>query len=597
MVIIMKRTIRLKFLSVVLCVLMLFTAVSCNLLSEKEAPKTYDEQKELYADIISQYSDLLADKHSGKKLTEVKTDGMDKREAEIAKTLYAIVDTCKDEKAAELMSYGYKDFDGNGTPELVLVSHYANIRALFTLFDDEPILLASNYVSGDSFWFASNNRFFIVRSNVNGNIQEVTYYTCRVSGDKLVNDDVCGQTYDQEKREVLGKFQIIDGKRISINDDEFRALNLEYQKSYMTVVTTDFKREAPYLYYPLSDKDADNDLPVAYFSDYGTICKTYQKISTCIDEFKLTRWAYGVYDDLFSFPDDRSYEYYIRLLYAAYQGSTEVGYDEIDLNGDGQDELVLLNEDYRIKAIFTQKDGQPVLVDAFGYETCWIDDQGFIHVDLEDDDKLVYSLYEFTKKGEYKLHYSIFVDNFGRYIIKDGKTAPLDFEESLTLYYDEYCRYSEPFAPNEQTRNVTDLTFTPFGKADEDIIKDGWGKTWRKYGDLEKTSGKEMAVGITYITFENITETQVSVNFKYEFIYYYPDPNKENTLLDDVTESQLSVTGKIENGVITFDENGIKGKIEIGDQYTWLIIEESSDDRFFVGNHCCKDYSSSEIIS
>ena len=171
----MKRTMWLKFLSAALCVLMLFTAVSCNSKPEKQSPKTYDEQKELYADIISQYSDLLADKHSGKKLTEVKTDGMDKREAEIAKTLYAIVDACKDEKAAELMSYGYKDFDGNGTPELVLVSHYANIRALFTISDNVPILLGSNYVSGDSFWFASNNRFFIVRNNVNGNVQEVTY--------------------------------------------------------------------------------------------------------------------------------------------------------------------------------------------------------------------------------------------------------------------------------------------------------------------------------------------------------------------------------------------------------------------------------------
>ena len=43
-----------------------------------------------------------------------------------------------------------------------------------------------------------------------------------------------------------------------------------------------------------------------------------------------------------------------------------------------------MDEDYRIKALFTQKKGVPVLLGAFGYETCWLDEEGYIHVDRED---------------------------------------------------------------------------------------------------------------------------------------------------------------------------------------------------------------------
>lgn len=120
---------------------------------------------------------------------------------------------------------------------------------------------------------------------------------------------------------------------------------------------------------PLKEPVVNEDRPIADFSSYAAIWETYKKVAVCVDDFRVVAWQGDAYDELFIYPDDRSFEYYIRLLLAANYGSRYMGYDEIDLNGDGQDELVLLGEDYRIKAIFTPKDGEAILLDLFSWKT------------------------------------------------------------------------------------------------------------------------------------------------------------------------------------------------------------------------------------
>ncbi len=80
----------------------------------------------------------------------------------------------------------------------------------------------------------------------------------------------------------------------------------------------------------------------------------------------------------------------------------------------------------------------------------------------------------------------------------------------------------------------------------------------------------------------------MDVNFKYAFTFLYPDPNRDQYLLDDTTESSLKITAREENGVFVFDESGVKGRFEFGSKYLWIIIEESNDQRFPVGYHCYK---------
>ena len=582
-----------KFFLSLLCFSLLWVMVACT----PTPQKTYEEQKVFYNDIISQYTAMLVAVNNGEELSTPNTDGMDEDERIIAETLYNIVVDCKE---PQNMGYGFKDFDGNGTPELVLLTRYTPIRALFTLSGDKPVLLESNYSKGNDFLFASDNRFFIMRNVIEGNIQEVTFYTCRVDGDKMSYDSICGMTGDPAKKETIERFQIVDGNRITIDEETFNDLYREHEKHSVPGYVETIRATVPRIIFPLEDKVPNEDLPVADFSSYAAIRETYKKISDCLAEFNRSEWKYGEYNDLFSFPDDRSFEYYIQLLYGAYNGGNfHMGYDETDLNGDGVDELLLLDEDYNIKAIFTQKNGIPELLDAFSYEICWIDDQGFIHVDKYDYayyNEIEYSLYKFTKEGSYNLVYSILAaNNDNRYLTQNGKTEQITFEKSLELYYDEYRCYPEPFEPCEYTRNVSELTYTPLTEPGEDLASAAVGKTWRKSAKLDKTSGSEWgAYGNTYLTFENPTDSQIDIKIKYEYIEYYPDPERDHYMLDETTVSYLDFTANFEDGLWIFDENGIKGRLEFGYKHVWLVIEESADSRFPVG-HQCYDISKTYI--
>lgn len=589
-----------KLLSFMLFIFLLLGVVSC-VSKQQPSKKSYEEQKSLYEDIISQYTALLTAKHNGEELSVPDTANMDSGEIAITEALHGIVDACNTAEAAENLGYGYKDLDGNGTPELILLSKYSSVtsvQAIFTISENLPILLEANYGTGTAFMFATGNRFLLRRTTISNKMEESTLYTCHVDGDKMVYDVIYGIVYDQEKKEVFEKFQIVNGNRVPIEEDAYRALDREYQKSYQPGYSTISKLEAPFIHLSLAESKKDSNLPIADFSSYDAIRNTYIEILRCLEKFNSSEWIMGKYDNLFSYPNDRSFEYYTQLLYIAYHSSQPIGYDEFDLNGDGQDELVLLHEDYQIKAIFTQKDGIPVLVDSFvfSYHTCWLDSDGFIHVDRESYDELEYSLYEFTKSGEYKHHYSVIADNYGRYLTKDGKTEPISFEESLEIRYDDYVRYSEPFAPNEYSRNVSELIYTPLIKATDDIIRHATEKTWHKYADLEKTSDKDFARSNTYVTFENVTDTQIDMNIKYVFTFSYPAPDQDHYLLDDTTESTLKFTVRKENGIFLFDGNGIQGKIEFGQKALWIVIEKSSDERFPVGYYCHEIYSSERII-
>ena len=104
-----------RLIAVLLCGVLLFSMVGCG--DTPETPKTYEEQKALYGDVISKYTSLLTEKHSGKELTAPNTEKMDERQAAIAEALYGIVDACADGEAAERLGYGYKDLDDAETQQ------------------------------------------------------------------------------------------------------------------------------------------------------------------------------------------------------------------------------------------------------------------------------------------------------------------------------------------------------------------------------------------------------------------------------------------------------------------------------------------------
>ncbi len=563
------------------CICLALLTVSCGKKTQppQENNAVYEQA---YSDVISQYTALITASCKFEELPKPNTEGMDEREAEIANSLYAIAENFT---LSIESGYGYKDLDGNGIPELMLMTKYAYIYAVFTLSNDKPILLKASTDGLGVFALTQNNRFYTSYTTKDGNIQDATYYICRVDGDKVVYDSVYGQVWDSSKGEIHENYQIVDGERIPIDRDAYKSLNTELEPAQQPGYYVS-KLLAPRIHRPLADNQSTEGLPRADFSDYSAIRETYRAISDCVDEFSIFEWTAGDYDNLFAFSSDREYDYYNKLFYATHFGGSNVGYDEIDINGDGQDELVFLNEYYQIKAIFTKKNGTPVMLDAFGHEICWLDGKGFIHVDNEALDRADYMLYEFTKEGNYKHVYTVFLSKYGdRYLIKDGKYELITFEKSLE-YFDELSCYSEPFEANEYTRNVFDLTYTPLDETTDDLVMNSVDKTWVKYAKLEKDDDALTTQSGTVVTFENATNKKIDVKFKYTVYFLKPDPDKEGRYLEDTVESELKTTARAKKGVFVFDEGGVSGKIEFGQKCMWIIIEESTDQRFPKGAHC-----------
>ena len=573
---------------VLLCAVALLACTSCG-----TPDLSYEGQKAAYDGVIAEYTAMLKAKQNGEELTPPKTDGMKEENAAIAEALYGIVADQKVETLADL-GYGFKDMDGNGTPELILLNRYTSIRAVFTIANRKPVLLEANYGEGTSFLFAPNNRFFMTRETATDNVEDYRYYTCHVEGDHMVYDAVYGEVFDREKKETLEFYHMVDGNRTVVDRETFMdELYREYSMTRGTSYGDIVKLFAPYIHYPLGEKVSTENLPVADFSSYEAIRETYKAISTCLDGRLVgNAWLMGEYDDLFSYPDDRSFEYYTQLLYTAYQGGYNEGYDEIDLNGDGVDELVILNEDYIIKAIFTMKNGKPVMLDALTHERGWLDSEGFIHVDREDEDMLEYSLYELTADGDYNLIYSILVAQYGKYYLtKEGKTEMITSERFKEIYNDEYCVYTAPFEANEYNRAVSGLTYTPLTPPAEDPVRNAVTKRWYKGAWLNEIPvDADSAYGALYMSFENVTESQMDVHVTYKYAVYYPDPDNQYHSLEEITESDLNFTARLENGVFVFEADGLKGHLEFSQTDLWLVVEESSDKRFPVGYHHLSDY-------
>ena len=582
-----------KLLTLVLALALLLSAVACV----KKAPEEKSEEpqktvEEIYAEIVAEYTELLTIRHNGEELPPLDTGDMDEPERQIAVAIYNIALRCDPPQQAEYFGYAYKDVDGNGVSELLLMTK-TTLFAIFTVSEGKAILLEAAYGYPDSsLYLVSENHLLLTRSSFNDQIQDATTHVCHVEGTQMVYDTIYGAIYDQEKKEVLEYYQILNGEQVSIDEETYNELNWDlYLMQSSMGDSAEMKLNLPYVHLLFGATD-NSEKPTVDFSSYEAILDTYQKIEAAVpNDYNYYRWIHGEYDDLFSYPNEQAFEYFQKLFYVA-RRCKEPGYDLIDLNGDGLDELVLLGANYVVRAIFTQKDGVPVLLDQIDSTTYWLDAEGRIHADREKNYLLEYSLYEVTSDGSFALKDSIFRNDLFYHLTSDGNAEKISQEEFSALYQ-EYACYPETFTREEYTKNVSDLTFTPIVQPTEAPIQTALGKTWFCFIREEEATGLHSAHSNLYITFENVTDTQVDVNFKYTFTYYAPDPDYVSTVPGisyyvpiTTPETFLNVTAQRENNALLFDGNGIKGRIEFGVNHAWVLIEESTDERFKLGWFC-----------
>lgn len=585
-----------KLLTLVLALALLLSAVACTKKDPAEPETPQKTPNEIYAEIVAEYTRLLTIRHNGEELPPLDTGDMDETEKEIAETLYNLALRCDTPQQTEYFGYAYKDVDGNGVTELLLMTK-TTPYAIFTVSEGKAILLEAAYGYPDSsLYLISENHLLLTRSSFHDQIQDATTYVCHVEGTQMVYDTIYGAIFDQAKKEIIEYYQILNGERVLIDKATYDELNWDLHLTQSSIGdAAEMKLHLPYVHLLFGATD-NSEKPAVDFSSYEAILNTYQKIAAAIpDNFNYHRWIQGEYDDLFSYPNEQAFEYFQYIWYVAQWGDEdeEMGYDLIDLNGDGVDELVLLEEDYAIRAIFTQKNGVPVLLKKIDSTTYWLDAEGRIRANRSKNYLLEYSLYEVTSDGGFALKHSILRTDLGYYrLTADGKTEKITREEFSALYQDYAC-YPETFTREEYTKNVSDLNFTPIVQPTEAPIQTALGKKWSYVIHEEEATGLTSAHSNLYITFENVTDTQVDVNFKYTFTYYIPDPDNVSTVPGisyyvpiTTPETFLNVSAQRENNALLFDGNGIKGRIEFGVNHAWVLIEESTDERFKVGWFC-----------
>lgn len=154
----------------------------------------------------------------------------------------------------------------------------------------------------------------------------------------------------------------------------------------------DPEREAP---------SPSDEPPIHVETDYGDVIALYRKVIDACSIYDKEN-SDSFYAEKYGITDPQEQKLFATFRYEAYMhhagnGKKDCfspiykltwGYAKKDLNGDGADELILLNEEYTVIAIFSYADGKPTVIGGLNesfpkqrpsLENSWIDGEGYVY--------------------------------------------------------------------------------------------------------------------------------------------------------------------------------------------------------------------------
>lgn len=154
-----------------------------------------------------------------------------------------------------------------------------------------------------------------------------------------------------------------------------------------------------------------------YFSSYESILDLYRVGIENFDIINDITKGAEFENELFGTEPSKEKEWFSKIMsssFLLYPGrkkddpfsskhKASCGYVIKDLNNDGVDELILINNDYySVIAIFSMANGKPVLLGNYWHRhTCWIDEKGRLHVTGSSGaDYTSHSIYSISAGGE-----------------------------------------------------------------------------------------------------------------------------------------------------------------------------------------------------
>ena len=238
---------------------------------------------------------------------------------------------------------------------------------------------------------------------------------------------------------------------------------------------------------------SSDEAPSRVETDYGDVIALYRKVIDACSIYDKEN-SDSFYAEKYGITDPQEKRFFRNFWYEAYihhagNGAKDCfspiykltwGYAKKDLNGDGADELILLNEDYTIIAIFSYAEGKPVLIGGLDYafpdkrsylENCWIDGDGFIYEysDVGFAHKTKYKVaqggasletvadYWPEKRAEYEPEYHIVTEY---YMLMGDEEIEITESEYKALD-DQHGKYLGQYAGKDVTAEYAGLTFIP----------------------------------------------------------------------------------------------------------------------------------------
>lgn len=563
-----------KIIAIILCVVMILGLCSCGDTEDTnkqnaESTTAVDDAGEpssVYDGVIGTFCELVSKKQNGEALPELSED-TDATE----KALVTAASALEPEDAG----YATKDINFDGVEELVIMSRACRLYALFTCFDDEVVLLMD--LNGSVSCIDEDG-------NVYASFYDKDKYSIYMI--KKINDGAMqglefgGVTVDS----VAQYYKIENGIKSEITRDQLFDMS-EYYSNLTGTHNALVNKKTGFRFVPVIDGAGGEAVSTLDFSSYDKILSVYRSIVDLMSGYSSTKWVNGEYDSMFSFADNETYDTFHAIFVGALDcrplklkdtkyangGDNAYGYAKKDLNGDGIEELILLSDQFKMIAVFTEINGTAVFLQ--GTSSTWVDEKGLFRKEkytggMTGRDREFY-LYEMSG-GEikcklaigYRANFTLKKENW--YKIERGVKTDITQEEGDGLYA-QYDILPEGYMGREYMREFSGLEFVSL-----------FEKTLATKEHLHKFEN------MSYINRGELEITSFSDN-KVSFIYTCPftignyDPENPDEIPQTVT-TVITSEASYKDGVYYFEKDGIKGNITFAVNAVWLDITASNNE-------------------
>ena len=524
-----------------------------------------------YDSLIKKYTELLNAKKSGEELGELSDDVDEVNEA----VWYAVNKAV----AVDKMGYALKDLDGNGVDELLLMSRDCKLYAIFTLSGEKVVLLTK--LNPSNAFMHSDGSIYSTRSDSESG--EHVAFLQSVDGASLKGFELIDCSEDS--------FYIANnGEREEISSEDFikiRDMMVLYADSSRPYTTKAFGLR---FISAFEDSKADPDAPTADFSSYNAVLETYEHIVKSLDGYDRDKWIAGDYDTIFNFESDVDYYVFNKLLMAVanarprhYEdgGRSAYGCAVKDIDGDGNEELVLMSDSYGILALFTEKNGKAVFLDAFYSDpVAWMDENGIVRaqyrpsgISKEDREFATYELRNGTFEATLVFGYAYDPEKGENafYKLDGSEKVEISAEELVGLQMEYNAFNTDQKTEREYSKQVSGLEFVSLFEKGKPFKGEALHTVLDLSFDVVNTELTVREVGSDYV----ICEIKKSAQSPF---YMGDEPPEVKELLNGEAKCFLG-----DHGTYRFSIGVAQGYLDFMVDGVWLVVEQSEIEELACG--------------